>query len=180
MTGDYKILIRKLDRFIRYYYRTQALKGLTLFAVYFILTVVIASVAQYFGHFSTGIRTFIFDILLTFFIGLFLWYILFPLLKFFKVSKTISYERAAQIISRHFAEIQDKLLNTLELYRLGKHSPYSADLLLASIEQRTNQLSPFPFTEAVDVKRLFRYLLLFLTLLIIAIILFTAKPMIFN
>ncbi|MCD6366940.1 MAG: hypothetical protein J7L46_05305, partial [Bacteroidales bacterium] len=180
MNRDYKILIRKLDRFIRYYYRTRVLKGLTLFAAYFILTVILASIAQYFGHFSIGIRTFIFDVLLAFFIGLFLWYILFPLLKVFKISKTISYNKAAQIISRHFAEIQDKLLNTLELYRLGKHSPYSADLLLASIEQRTNQLSPFPFTEAVDVKRLFRYLLFFLASLMLAVVLFTAKPMIFN
>ncbi len=180
MAKDYKILIQKLDRFIRHYYRTQVLKGLILFAVYFVLTIVLASVVQYFGHFSIGTRTFIFDVLLVSFTGLFLWYILLPLLKVFKISKTISYDRAAQIISRHFTEIKDKLLNTLELYRLEKQSPYSADLLLASIEQRTNQLSPFPFTEAVDVKRLFRYLLFFLASLILAVVLFTTKPMIFS
>ncbi len=180
MTKDYKVLIQKLDRFIRYYYRTRALKGLTLFAVYFILTVILVSVAQYLGHFSIGIRTFIFNTLLGLSMVFFSGFVLFPLLKIFKISKIISYENAAQIISNHFSEIQDKLLNTLELYRLGKQSPYSTDLLMASIEQRTNQLSPFPFTEAIDVKRLFRYLLIFFLSLITAVILFTAKPMIFN
>ena len=180
MSKDYKILIQRLDNFIRHYYRTLVFKGLILFAVYFVLTVIFISVFQYYGHFSVTIRTFIFDTLLVFFAVLFTIYVIFPLLKFFKIGKTISYEKASQIISSHFTEIQDKLLNTLELYRLGKNSPYSAELLLASIEQRTNQLSPFPFSEAIDVKRLFRYLFFFFVSLITAVVLFSVKPLIFS
>ncbi len=173
-------MIQRLDQFIRHYYRTRVFKGLILFAVYFVLTVMVISVFQYFGHFSVTIRTFIFDALLLLFTVLFSIYVIFPLLKIFKIGKTISYEKASQIISNHFTEIQDKLLNTLELYRLGKNSPYSTDLLMASIEQRTKQLSPFPFSEAIDVKRLFRYLLFFFASLIAAVILFSAKPLIFS
>ncbi|HIE15991.1 MAG TPA: hypothetical protein EYP69_03595 [Bacteroidales bacterium] len=180
MAKEDKILIRKLDKFIYHYYRTLALKGFIVFAIYFVVVTVLISVAQYFGHFSTSVRTVIFNGLLIFFIVLFFRYVLLPFLKMLKILKPISYEKAALIISTHFSEIKDRLLNTLELYRLGKHSPYSTDLLLASIEQRTKQLSPLPFSEAIDIKQIVRYLLIFFVLLTAIAILFVSKPLIYR
>lgn len=61
----------------------------------------------------------------------------------------ISDEEAARLIGRFFPEIRDKLLNTIQLSKIS-----SADnsLILASIEKRTLEISPFEFNTSIDIK----------------------------
>lgn len=180
MTKNYQTLIQKLNDFIRYYYRIRLFRGLILFTIYFAFTWLFVSLIEYFGQYSISVRTIIFNLLLVMFIVLFSGYVLIPLLKFFRIGKVISHEKAANLISHHFTEIQDKLLNTLELYRLEKNSPYSKDLLFASIDQRTQHLSVFSFNEAIALKQAFRYLLFMVLSVFIVSVLFIAKPVLFQ
>lgn len=148
-------LIGKLDAFIRRYYRNELLRG-GLFALGLLTsTITLAALLEYIGHFGTGVRMFLFFTCLAAAAWIVAWYLIRPLLHLFRIGKVLSYEEAALIVGRHFPDVQDKLLNTLQLSRM--YSGNSTDaLLLAGIEQRTSALRPLPFARAVDVKRSLR------------------------
>jgi len=71
--------------------------------------------------------------------------VLVPVLRMFNIGKTISYEEAAIIIGKHFEEIQDKLLNTLQLMNQKKEDRQHVDLLVAGIEQKIRTLKIVSF-----------------------------------
>lgn len=148
-------MIGKLDAFIRRYYRNELLRG-GLFALGLLTsTIILAALLEYIGHFGTGVRMFLFFTCLVAAAWIVAWYLIRPLLHLFRIGKVLSYEEAALIVGRHFPDVQDKLLNTLQLSRM--YSGNSTDaLLLAGIEQRTSALRPLPFARAVDVKRSLR------------------------
>lgn len=73
-------------------------------------------------------------------------FILTPLFYLFKFRRGISNKQASLLIGRHFPEVGDKLYNLLDLAEDNDKS----ELLLASMEQRSIQLAPVPFTRAVD------------------------------
>ncbi len=175
MPDAYNILLEKLNEFIRKYYKNQLIKGflygLALLLSFYLIIVLTENFA-YFGIFT---RTVIFYS----YIGLSLFVlwrlIITPLFKLYDIGKTISHEYAAQIISRHFAEIKDKLINTLQLKQLSDNNPKNIELIRASIDQRIAELKPIPFVSAIDflaVKKGFRYAAI--PLIIIIIILLTS------
>ena len=158
MESNYKLLIRKIDEFIRKFYKNQLIRGLlyTMAALgtYFVLIVLL----EYFSWFGTGTRSFLFYTFLGVAITIVSRFILLPLFRLSKLGKIISHEQAAEIIGRHFTEVKDVLLNTLQLHELESHNLENSDLISASIDQKISQLKPIPFTEAVDLKQNRRYL----------------------
>jgi hypothetical protein len=100
--------------------------------------------------------------------------IIIPLFKTWKLGKTLSYEQAATIIGNHFAEIKDKLLNTLQLNELSENS--NKELVQAGIDQKIQSLKPIPFTGAIDLKKNRKYLPLALIPAGTLIILLFAAP----
>src|SRR5690606_34339915 len=81
-------------------------------------------------------------------------FIIIPLIFLFKLKRGLSYKDASLLIGRHFKEIDDKLYNLLDLAENGSRS----ELLMASIEQRSENLNPIPFTKAIDLKENVRYI----------------------
>jgi len=123
-----------------------------------------------FGHFGIATRTIFFYT----FLGVTLltvgFWVIEPLFRLFKLGTRISYEQSANIIGKHFGSIEDKLLNTLQLQRTASDS--SSELLLASIDQRIDELQPIPFVAAINLaqnKYFLRYALppLFILLLLL-------------
>lgn len=150
------ILIQKLDQFIRRYYKNQLLKGV-LYSTFFILCgFLIINALEYFGYFNTTVRAILFWVGLAGIIALVGYFILYPLSKLLRIGKIISYDEAAKIIGTHFPEVQDKLLNVLQLRK--KLSENESDLLKASIQQKTELLSPIPFFKAIDLKKNKKYI----------------------
>ncbi len=150
MPVQFESLKQKLDEFIRKFYLNRLLQGFLLTLGGLIAFFTVAAVIEYFGHLSSIARAFLFYGYLIFALFVIGNYIAIPLLKWFHVGKTISYERASTLIGNHFPEIKDKLLNTLQLQEQSNHS--ENELLLASIEQRIKNLHPFQFSSAVDIK----------------------------
>ncbi len=143
-------LLIKLDEFVRKYYKNQLLRG----AVYFVLAISIAwligLLLEYFGQYGTTARTVIFYALFTFSVYCLIRFVVIPLAGMYKLGATLSYEQASTLIGRHFPEVKDKLVNTLQLQRVAG-SEQSA-LLEAAIQQKVEQLKPIPFAEAVNLK----------------------------
>ena len=92
----------------------------------------------------------------------------------------MSKEKAAVIIGKFFPEIKDKLLNTLQL--VDEANTSANELLLAAIEQKTNDLKPIKFSDAVNLKNNYKYLKIFApTIVILAFLViffpdFSRKP----
>ena len=173
-------ILSNLDAFIRKYYKSRLIKGLLYTIALLISIFLIAVVIEYFGYLSPTLRTIFFWSYILVALLIIIFYDVIPLTKMFRLGKTISYDEAARIIGNHFPEIQDKLLNLLQLQKLENAS--TNDLLLASIRQKTDQLSPFPFHQAVNLKANKRYVkyaaipLAILLILLIIIPSFVTEP----
>jgi hypothetical protein len=132
-------------------YKRQVLLVYTLF-----------SVTEYFVYFSSDVRKIIFFGILVFSGLMIIQFIGNPLLKMAKVIKPIDLKETTKLIQQHFTEIEDKLLNIIELKDLNEEY-YSNELILASIDQKIEQLEIFDFNEAVQFKNakyVFSYLML--------------------
>ncbi len=150
------ILVEKLDAFIRRYYKNQLIRGAVYFTLAALISFFIIALLEYYGRYNSGVRAILFYsfILIS---GYFLIrYMLIPLAHMYSIGKVISHRQAAQIIGKHFPEVKDKLLNTLQLGNTvgtGEETP----LLRAAIEQKTNELKPVPFSSAIDLRKNLRY-----------------------
>ena len=151
MRNSYQILINKLQHFIKRYYMFEIMKGFFIsFALIFIFLIT-ESLIEYYNYTSVVFRTFLFYATLNFFLLILVYYIFRPLFALFKIGLRLNYKQAAFIISNHFPEIKDKLINTLELGQ-NLSSETDNELLVASIEQRTQFLNPLPFKIALPFK----------------------------
>ena len=176
MDDNYSILIRKLDEFIRKYYKNILIRGLLLFVGLFFLFFLIVSLTEYFGHFNSLARTILFYTYLAINLAVLGWLIITPLMKLLRIGKIISHEEAARIIGTHFVDVEDKLLNVIQLREMKDDSPaVSRELIEASINQKIEKLRPVPFRKAIDLKLNRKYLkyavppvILFLLILISA------------
>lgn len=174
------LLKQKLENFIRKYYKNQIIKGL-IYSVSLILgAYLIVTVSEYFGNFGKGIRTFFFYALIGGSLIVLGKYILIPLTKLLKIGQSLSYEQASEIVGNHFPDVKDKLIKTLQLAeQQGDSSILSSELLEASINQRTEQLKPVPFTSAVSFKENRKYLKwALIPLSVFAVLLFGAPSLI--
>ena len=176
MSDNYNILISKLDEFIRKYYKNRLIRGGLYCMAIVILFYIIINILEYYAHFNTTVRTILFYSFI--FINAFIvWkFILISLFKLYKIGELISNEYAAEIIGKHFPEIKDKLLNTLQLMQLSDVNPENKILIEASIDQRIINLKPIPFSSAIDLKQNVKYLKYALPPALLLLILLIAAP----
>lgn len=102
-------------------------------------------------------------------------WILIPFLRQRAILKRMSYRIAANMIGDHFPEVRDKLLNTIDLYE-QRTDLAASDLLLASIEQRTQQLQPIPFQLMIDFGKNRKYLRVVLPVVALFLFILFAAP----
>ncbi|MDC6387838.1 hypothetical protein PP182_04055 [Maribacter sp. PR1] len=151
---SYSIILEKLNEFIRKHYTQKLIKGVILFTalgLLFFLAVVGIEFALWLN--STGRLILLMAFLLV--EGYLLYkYIFVPVFYLFKIKKGITTKDASLMIGKHFPEVGDKLYNLLDL----ADNPEKSELLLASIEQRSEHLKPIPFKNAVNTKEPLRYI----------------------
>ncbi len=173
---NYRLLIEKLDQFIRKYYVNRIIRG-SLYSIALILVLFIGmNVLEYYNYFPGNIR----KILLFSFLGVsglaLAWWVGVPLMHYFRLGKIISHDQAARIIGNHFGAIKDKLLNVLQLKRQAGSSGNTADLITASINQKSAEIRPVPFKSAINLQQNRKYLRYALPPLLVLVILLFAAP----
>ncbi|HKX85775.1 MAG TPA: hypothetical protein VJL37_03820 [Flavobacterium sp.] len=162
----------KLEDFIKKFYTNELLRGTIFFVGLGLLYFLATSFIEYFLWLKPSGRTFLFWMFVLVELFLLGRFIIFPVLKLFKLQKGIDYTDASKIIGNHFSSVNDKLINFLQLSNDANQS----ELLLASIEQKANSLQPIPFTNAIDFKKNKKYLpLAIIPLLIIAFLLISGR-----
>jgi len=98
-----------------------------------------------------------------------------PLLKYMGLGQVISHEKAAHIVGDHFESVKDKLLNILQLSNQAEQST-SAELLFASINQKSEKIKLVPFKSAIDLSNNKRYLKYALPPLVLLVALLSLAP----
>ncbi len=175
MQDSNNILIQKLDEFIRRYYKNQLIKGALYSSGILLSAFLSVTFLEYFGEFNSIVRGILFFSFLAATLFVLAKYIAIPLLKLNKIGNVISYDQAANIIGNHFTNVQDKLLNVLQLQN-NKILIGSDELLLASINQKINELKPVPFTTAVNINENKKYLKYVLPLFLLTTTIFIIWP----
>ena len=169
-------ILHKIHQYKRKHYTNLLLRGLiwalsSLLAVYLVVTF-----TEYWAHFGKAIRAVLF-FSFVFFALVILWrWVLKPLSYLLAITKPFSDEEAAQRIGQHFPEVQDKLLNFLQMRKLAQQDA----LALASLNQRTAQISTVPFTSAINYTENRRYLRYFIPLVVLALLLAWLMPDLFT
>ncbi len=148
---NYNLLINKLDAFVRKYYKNQLVRGGIYFALITLVSFLLIVLLEYFGRYSQVVRGILFYGFLASAAYCLIRFIALPLLGMYRLRKTMSYEQASALIGKHFPDVKDKLLNTLQLKHEANKQDASA-LLLAAISQRAEQLKPVTFTDAINLK----------------------------
>ncbi len=160
MTEKFNILVDKLNSFKMKYYTYKVLKGVVI-SLFFILVIYTSfSVIEYFIYLPVEIRKIVFFGFLIFSFLLLTQFVFVPLLKMINIIKPIDLKATTKIIQTHFNGIEDKLLNIIELRELPQNQ-YSNELVLASIDQKIEQLKVFDFNEAVNFRNL-KYVIIYL------------------
>ncbi|HRO40183.1 MAG TPA: hypothetical protein PLY76_02420 [Flavobacteriales bacterium] len=158
MHTDYDLLIDKLDGFIRKYYKDRLIRGALYSTGLLVLLFLVVALGEYFGRFGTTVRTALFWLLAAASAVVLVRLVALPLVKLFRFGKVIGHAQAAGIVGRHFPQVKDKLLNTLQLRGQAGTDLRQQQLIEASIAQRSRELGPVPFVQAIDLRRNRRYL----------------------
>ncbi|MFN3943183.1 MAG: DUF4175 family protein [Flavobacterium sp.] len=153
MSSIPNIIFEKLEIFIRKYYSNQLLKGTLLFLAFGLGYLLFTAFVEYFLWLPTSVRTLLFWLFVVVEVSLFLFLILWPLLKLFKLQKGLDAMESSKIIGAHFPEVSDKLTNFLQLSQNTQNS----ELLLAAISQKAEKLALVPFVEAIPWKKNWKY-----------------------
>jgi hypothetical protein len=176
---NYQLLIEKLDAFIRKYYVNQLIRGV-LYSVGLILFLFVAiNLLEYYFYFGPSARKAMFYGFLASSIGAVLGWIALPAMRYYRLGEVISHEQAANIIGSHFTDVKDKLLNILQLNKQAQTNPAQAELILASVNQKSNEIKFVPFKAAINLAQNRKYLRFALPpLLLLLLILFAAPSLI--
>lgn len=165
MKSDFSIIEQKLENFIREFYTNKLVLGLLFFVVFGVVVFSVSSFAESFLYLSPLVKTFLFYSFIFILFSDFVFFILFPLLKIFKLLPVISYEETSSIISNYFPESKDTLLNLIQLHYQQPES--DSELLLAAVNQKAGIISPLNFSSAINYKSTLRYLTVSLLLILV-------------
>ena len=151
------ILITKIERFIRKFYLNRLIQGVLMGTILMIALFLIINGIEYFSWLPQKGRLLLLLLFVFGTIFVFIFYFALPIINLIRFRKKMSDEKAAVIIGRFFPEISDKLLNTLQLSNELSQN-IDNQLLIATIEQRTEHLKPINFSDAVNLKENYKYL----------------------
>ncbi|MGJ8683017.1 MAG: DUF4175 family protein [Nonlabens sp.] len=169
---NFQIIEHKLKRFIKKYYTNEIIRGIILFLAIGLLYFLFTAVIEHFLWLSSTGRTILFGLFVLVQAGLLFKFIGIPVARLFKLFSGIDFRDASSMIGTHFPEVSDKLINVLQLHKNGGDD----ELTWASINQKSEELKPIPFSLAIDFKKNAAYLkYLAIPVLIIAALFFTGN-----
>ncbi len=129
-------------------------------------TFILINILEHFYYFEPGVRKVMFSSFVGISLLAFAWWVLLPLLHYFRLGRLISHEQAAEIIGNHFADVKDKLLNILQLKKMAGGSTDAA-LIMAGINQKTEDIKWVPFRRAINLSENKRYFIFVLPPLLV-------------
>ncbi len=165
----------QLKRFGNRYYFNILIKRLAAGILFFIILVSFLALLEYQLWFSTYYRKVLFLLLVISFLFFFALFLLWPFLQFKGFRRKLNNRDFAFIIGRFFPEINDKIVNTLELYNQSTEYKKS-ELLELAIEEKISEIRPYQFKNALPFKQIKRVVLSAVFVVFLSIILGFSFP----
>ena len=149
-----KDLSYRFDRYKRKYYLNLIFKGSIYILSVLFSAFLFFNLIEYQFHSSSAIRAlFFFTYIIVCIVVLYKWLFV-HLIKLFIKYKQISDEKAARNIGYFFPDINDKLVNLVQLSKINSKN----SLLMATIDQRSDQMKVVPFEEVINFKENIKYI----------------------
>ncbi len=149
-SGHIANILNKLQNYKKKYYLNRLFKGVLIFLAYILIAFIGLSILEYQLHMNSIFRGILFALFTL--SGLFFLakYIAIPIFHLLQNGKHLSNKKAALEIGKYFPEINDKLLNFIQLNELSEKEN---SLVYASIEQKSQGLKSFNFSESIKIKK---------------------------
>lgn len=180
-SSNQQILQDKIRQFVKKYYLNELYKGIVFFVLIVLSVFILYSIFEYFSYSNTTVRTILFYSFIALFVLNTIFYILIPVLKLAGLGKQLSKKEIADIIGKHFSEIDDKLLNLFELQNQMDAGDYkSYELLSAAIDSKIDSFKTYAFVQAVPVKKTRKFARWVIIPVAIFILLFSIKSEVFT
>ena len=97
------------------------------------------------------------------------------------MGKQLTNEQIAEIIGKHFPQIDDKLLNIFQLEQMIESGDYaSLELLSKAIDTKIDTIKPFQFNKAIPFKKTAKYIKWALIPILLFIVIFAVKSEVFT
>lgn len=158
MNSSFERLLDQIDSFIRKFYKNEIVKGLFFFVGILLFSFLLTTSLEYLGRFSSLTRAILFFSFVGVNLLILFKYILIPLSRLYAFGARINRYQASEIIGNFFPEISDRLKNTLQLQDAIQNNERNIELLNASVQQRSVQLTTIPFASAIDISDNKKYL----------------------
>lgn len=153
-----EILNNKIRQFVKKYYQNELYRGIIFFILIVLSAFIVFSLFEYFSYSNSVVRSILFYGFIALFVGNLIFYIVIPACKIFGLGKQLTQNQIAEIIGKHFDQIDDKLLNLFELQKQMERGDYkSYELLSAAIDSKIDSFKVIPFVQAVPIKKTFRF-----------------------
>jgi len=148
-------LIEQLKAYKRKFYFNRLIRGAILSSALMLTAFLILNSLEYGLRFNSLTRTFLFFGIVVLSSFILVRFVIDPLIKIYYNKPQMSHEEAARQIGKYFPEVKDKLLNTIQLYKI---SDQENQLILASIIQKSMEISLVSFPKAIDLGENIKYL----------------------
>jgi hypothetical protein len=167
------LVLQQLQAFKKKFYLNLLVKGLLISGGLLLTCFFVYNLLEYFFYFPYYVRAFLFFSFIGLTLYVFIRWIITPLSAFANLRKLLSDEQAAEHVGHYYPQIKDKLLNAIQLRNLGRAN----DLILASLNQRSEQLSVYHFSESIRLaenKPLLKYVLVPLAIMLAMALIYPA------
>lgn len=160
MANQIEHIKSKLREYKKKYYTKELLNGIILFTSILICAFLVTVLLEYYGNFSSSTRTLLFFSFVAVAAYALIKHIALPVAKLLNNDRELSDQKASQLIGEYFPNIKDKLLNTIQLSSISESQN---TLVLASIGQKSEELNPYNFSQAIDFEQSKRLILWYLS-----------------
>ena len=150
----YQELLRKLEAFIRQDYLQLLLFGVQAFISVLLLNFTFYSFLEWIANFSSVVRTFLFILFILVAVGLLIYFLIKPLMRFIGKIGNESYFDAAVKVGESFPEVKDELVNSMQLVSENdKTNLYSSNLIDAAFKNVFEKVKNLNFQSIINFER---------------------------
>lgn len=151
-----KEVYQKLHQFTRRYYLNNLLQSAGIFIVTSSVLAIVFSLGEYLLRNANNTRAALFYVYFVLELVGFVYLIIIPLLRIWGRAGVMSEEGMSKLIGNRNKDVKDKLLNILMLSDMSKDNDNT--ILLAAIEQKSKEISRFPFHLSASFKKGIKFL----------------------
>ena len=177
MISGIETVKKQLVAYKKKFYTDKLIKGSLLFLLVGLCLFLMFTVLEFNFRFGSWIRGFLLFSFVALMLGLLVFWVIKPAWELLGGGEKLTDEEAARQIGSFFPDVKDRLLNVLQLQKLDQDDQ---SLLLASIEQKSGELSTIKFANAIKIEANLRFLKYLAAPAGIAIILLLLVPQLFT